>query len=375
LALMLDGDPYRPGATATKFGAFARAMDDVVDVVGVNDLRLSGYQRFVAAALTFRPDRRAWKEHYRKNPWTFIMRSARSRKWIRTLRTQPDIVLQVGAMSKPAVPRGTPYALYLDFTFELTRREWPARAPMSRIEQVIWKRQETHTYRRASVIFCRGSHVAHSLIRDYGVPPDRIHVVGAGANIALPDLADHVNPMEPRVLFIGSDFLRKGGDVLLDAWPLVLKHVPTARLVMLGPVHQPLPPNTETNHGDWNPQRILRELARSQVFVMPSRCETWGDVFIEAMCFGVPCIGTTMDAMPEIIEDGVTGFVVPPDCSSAVADRIVLLLTDMEKRKDFSIASRKRVEERFLWESVVSTMTRVMEDSLFRERTILAVSG
>lgn len=361
---MLDGDPYQAGATATKFGQFVETLGSMTTVVGINDLRLSGYQRLLAIALTFRPDRRLWKEHYRKNPWTFLMRSARSGAWLRGLDSQPDIVLQIGAMSRPSVPRSIPYALYLDFTFELTQREWPARVPMTRLERAIWKRQETRAYRDAAVIFCRGKHVRASLMDDYGIAAAKIHVIGAGANLTLPDLA-FVGPRnEKRVLFIGSDFRRKGGDVLLAAWPMVLQRVPDAELMILGPAPTPLPPNVETNEGRWDPLRVVRELRQTSVFVMPSRCETWGDVFIEAMSFGVPCIGTTMDAMPEIILDGVTGYVVPPDNAAALADRIVTLLKEPERAAQFSAAARRRVEECFLWENVIDVMVAVLRDTV-----------
>lgn len=361
---MLDGDPYQAGPTSTKFGLFLEELENAVDLIGVSDLRLSGFERLLAIALTIRIDRKAWREHYRKNPWTFLMRSKRSGRWLRRLEQRPDFVLQVGAMSRPSVPDGVPYALYLDFTSELTRREWPARVPMSRVERLIWQRQESRTYRDARVIFCRGHHVSESLIRDYGVASDKIHVIGAGANLSLPDL-DFLGARErPRVLFIGSDYRRKGGDVVLDAWPAVLQRVPDARLLMFGPVPQPLPPNVETNDGRWDPQSVARELRRTSVFVMPSRCETWGDAFIEAMSYGIPCIGTTMDAMPEIIEDGVTGFVVPPDNAAALADRMVTLLTEPERASQFSTASRRRVEERFLWSAVVARMVDILRQSI-----------
>lgn len=364
LALMLDGDPGSAGPTATKFGEFVAALDRAVHVVGIHDLRLTRHERLLAALLTFRPNRKAWREHYRKNPLTFWLRSRASGRWLHSLQHSPEIVLQIGAMSRPGVPENLPYALYLDFTSELTLREWPARAPMFRAERFVWKRQEARTYRDATVIFCRGSHVAESLSHDYGIAPHKIHVVGAGANVSLPDLRFLSKRDEHRVLFIGSDFRRKGGDVLLDAWPRVLERIPDAKLLMVGPTPRPLPVNVETNDGRWDPLRITSELRRSSLFVMPSRCETWGDVFIEAMSYGVPCIGTTMDAMPEIIEDGVTGYVVPPDNAAALADRIITLLTEPERAAQFSAASRRRVEERFLWDSVVANMARVLNDAI-----------
>lgn len=362
LAVALDGDPGTTSAAGTKFGLFIESLrsNQSLDVVGVGDATLSGPLRPLAMAVAWRPSRRAWKEHYRKNPVTFQLRSHQIQRWASSLTETPDVVLQVGGMSRPGLNAVHQYALYLDFTFALTQREWPARAPMSRLELPIWKRLESQAYHGAAAIFSRSQHVARSLRDDYGVAGDKIHVVGAGVNIALPDEATLPGRTQPRVLFIGSDFRRKGGDTVLAAWQEVQRRVPHAELTMIGPVDATLPENVETNGGRWDPMTIIRELRRASVFVMPSRCETWGDVFLEAMAYALPCIGSSNDAMPEIIEDGRTGYIVPPDNPNALADRICDLLLDPERARAFGAAGRRRVEERYLWDDVIGQMQPIL---------------
>lgn len=357
--LLLDGQ-MDDAVNRAKFGIFVEELSAQVDLVGVHDLTLRGVVRGITALVSWRPDRNEWREHYRKNPLTFALRSRQIQRRYRQVAERPDVILQVGAMSHPPRADGVPTILYLDFTFALTRREWPARAPMTAIERRIWRRQELSTYRDAAAILTRSEHTARSLIVDYRMPQSKVTVVGAGTNIRLPEITDACRADPPRVVYIGSDFLRKGGDVLLRAWTDVLRRAPDARLVMFGPVPTPLPPNVEVRTG-WNRDAIARELAMATVFVMPSRCETWGDAFIEAMAFGVPCVGTTMDAMPEIIQDGVTGFVVPRDNASALADRMAILLTEPERAAQFSAAARQAVEERFLWRHTVARMVPVIE--------------
>ena len=371
LAVTLDGDPSTPGAAGTKFGRFIEALraSDAIDLIDVADSTLSGPTRALAVAAAWRPDRRRWAEHYRKNPLTFQLRSRQTRGWLSELPVPPDIVLQVGSMSNPSTRTELPYALYLDFTFALTQREWPQRAPMYRFEEPIWRRLERRVYHDATVIFCRSHHLARSLRDDYGVDHVKIHVVGAGVNIALPVVPVGGSWPErdrPRALFIGSDFRRKGGDIVLDAWREVHRRLPEAVLTMIGPVEGALPPNVETNHGRWNSTTIIRELRRSSLFVMPSRCETWGDVFLEAMAYALPCIGSSNDAMPEIIEDGHTGYVVPPDDPLALADRICDLLLDRERTAAFGAAGRRKVESCYLWEDVIDRMTATLNETLGR---------
>ena len=129
IALALDGNPDADGAAGTKFGRFVEAVrqHSSVDLVGVGDSTLRGPAKAFAIAAAWRRDRRQWKEHYRKNPLTFRLRSLQTRRWIDGLDRSPDIILQVAALSRPSPPTGLPYALYLDFTFALTEREWPER--------------------------------------------------------------------------------------------------------------------------------------------------------------------------------------------------------------------------------------------------------
>jgi glycosyltransferase involved in cell wall biosynthesis len=358
LVVTLDGDPLAATAAGTKFGLFIEALNahQAVHLVGVGDSTLSGVSRAFAAAAAWRPNKRHWKEHYRKNPLTFQLRSRQSRSWVAGLHPQPEVIFQVAAISRPDSRTNIPYALYLDFTFALTQREWPDRAPMSRLELPVWFRLESQTYHRAAVIFCRSQHVANSLRSDYGVSPEKVHVVGAGVNLTPPDLATIQDRDQPRVLFIGSDFKRKGGDVVLAAWREVVRRIPEAELMLIGPVEGPLPPNARTNEGRWDPATIVRELQRASVFAMPSRCETWGDVFLEAMAYGLPCIGSSNDAMPEIIQDRETGYIVPPDDPAALADRICDLLQNPDRARTFGLAGRLRVEDRYLWPDVFDRM-------------------
>lgn len=364
IALTLDGDPATVTAAGTKFGLFVDAVEQHPDLglIAVGDSTLGGAQRGMAAAAAFRPNVKRWKEHYRKNPLTFQLRSRQTRRWVKALPQRPDLVFQIAAMSRPLTPDDIPYVLYLDFTFALTRREWPERAPMASFELPLWRRLETETYHGAAAIFCRSQHVANSLRDDYAVSMDKVHVVGAGVNLALPESTAFLQRDQQRVLFIGSDFRRKGGDVVLDAWREVQRRVPGASLMMIGPVDVAMPPGVESNGGRWSPGTVVEELQRAAVFVMPSRCETWGDVFLEAMAYGVPCIGTSNDAMPEIIRDGETGYIVPPDDPTILADRICDLLLNPERATVFGHAGRQRVIDHYLWPDVVEQMVPILRN-------------
>jgi alpha-maltose-1-phosphate synthase len=153
----------------------------------------------------------------------------------------------------------------------------------------------------------------------------------------------------PRVLFIGRDFERKGGDLLLAAFARARERVPEAELWLVtdradvgGPGVRHIPPT-------YDRAAIAALYRAASVFAMPSRAETWGDVFLEAMAYGLPCIAADGDAMPEIVQHGVTGLLAPPGDVAALAGALATLLADDALRRRMGAAGRRRVEAEFTW--------------------------
>jgi glycosyltransferase involved in cell wall biosynthesis len=102
--------------------------------------------------------------------------------------------------------------------------------------------------------------------------------------------------------------------------------------------------------------RLRHYFETSTLFVMPSHVEPFGLVFLEAMVFGLPCIGSRRDAMPEIITDGVTGFLVEPGDEAGLAARLLLLLEDHQLAARLGEAGRARVLGHYLWSDVALRM-------------------
>jgi phosphatidylinositol alpha-1,6-mannosyltransferase len=146
----------------------------------------------------------------------------------------------------------------------------------------------------------------------------------------------------------------KGHDEVLDAWGGVLARVPEAVLVFAGEGDDE--PRLRRKAAHLNIESSVRFAGfvsdadlhalydEAAVFAMPSRNEGFGLVYLEAMSHGVPCIGSTADAAREVIQDGVTGFLVHQQDRSALTDRIVRLLSDESRRREMGMAGRARVE-------------------------------
>jgi len=90
----------------------------------------------------------------------------------------------------------------------------------------------------------------------------------------------------------------------------------------------------------------------SEFLVLPSLLEGFGVVLLEAMACAKPCIATNVGAIPEIVEDGKTGLLVPPADSSALCEAMNKLLTDRKLSRELGENGRKKVEEIYSWEII-----------------------
>ena len=107
---------------------------------------------------------------------------------------------------------------------------------------------------------------------------------------------------------------------------------------------------------------MARLYQETDLFVLPARCDPSPLVLVEAMSFGLPCVASRVDGIAELVEDQVTGILVPPESPEATATAIELLLTDEELFQKQSLASFDRVVSKYTWEQVARRMMNVVDD-------------
>ena len=155
---------------------------------------------------------------------------------------------------------------------------------------------------------------------------------------------------------------RKGQEFLLKAAPTILREVPTARFAVVG---GDSPGSLSDGYGHqvkdlvrslglhdtvrFIPQvtNVARFVAAADVVVQPSILDAAPLVPLEAMAAGKPVVGSDVGGLPEQICDGVTGYLVPPRDTAALARRVIELLRDPGLRSRMGDAGRTRVSERF----------------------------
>jgi glycosyltransferase involved in cell wall biosynthesis len=197
-------------------------------------------------------------------------------------------------------------------------------------------RQE-RVFASAAGVFTLSEWTARSVVADAGLPAERVHVLYPGSNV--PDIGpsrprDTSDRPRNRLLFVGHDFYRKGGDDVVAAVAALRAGGRDVTLTVVGPPDLPeavsAAPDGITYLGPRTPEEISELLWLSDLFVLPSRFEAFGIVFVEALTRGVPCIATDQMAMPELIRNGSTGMLVPPRKPDTLAAAIDKALDDDE---------------------------------------------
>jgi glycosyltransferase involved in cell wall biosynthesis len=269
-------------------------------------------------------------------------------------------VLQAGALFGPGRFPEVPYHLYLDHTRAIAERY----APLAGLDpppprDAAWRAREQAVYRGAAGIFTMSEFVKGSLVRDYGVDPARVHVVGAGPNVQ-PRPGDPPAAREKAILFVGRNFVPKGGPALVQAFRRVRIAHPDARLWIVSETAPPDLPDGAEHLGLLGPDALAALYGRASLFALPTLREAFGLAFVEAMSFGLPVVASRLEAIPEIVSDGETGVLVPPGDADALARAVGDLLGDPVRARLMGAAGRARAAERFGWDRAAARMLGVM---------------
>ncbi len=328
---------------------------------GTRRLRVTPLVLTHLAIAVLRYGRRALS--YRWNtPFAFDVHSRWAGELLEGLPARIDVVLQNGALFAPGLPPRIPYVVYLDHTRAMAERRPAvpeAHLPAPPRWGAGWRRREGDAYRGAVAVATFSQHAARSVVDDYGVDGGKVHVVGAGTN-ALPSEITR-NDDGATIAFVGREFARKGGPILLDAFRRLRRKRPRARLLIAGPVERLSLPDGAVQLGAVPYEQLPELFSQATVFALPTLREPFGIAFLDAMANGVPCVGTRTEAVPEIIEDGRTGLLVPPADAQALAHALDRVLSDPALARSMGERGRQRVHAEFTWARTAQRLSDQLE--------------
>lgn len=248
-----------------------------------------------------------------------------------------------------------PVAVRVSTTFsQIMNEHYPFK---SRVMDVIAK-MEIAFIKKSKYLITHAHNHALELERLYHINPKKFAIIPHGVN--LPVITEDTTIGQiTRILYIGRLEYRKGTDVLLAAIPFVLQQNPNVLFELNG---------NDTGNDYQNrfradhPEAILQKVifrgkvdneALSQayracdIFVAPSRYESFGLIFIEAMSYGKPVIGCNVGGVPEIITDNYNGLFAEAGDAQSLADKIIQLVNDIGLRRQMGPNARKTVEDKF----------------------------
>jgi glycosyltransferase involved in cell wall biosynthesis len=355
---IIDENPFGYGTWSGSSKYFFSALKEnnyLLDAISAKPGKLiSNFYKLVS----IQPNIRAWKLKYHLNTNYYNQMTKVALKKIEHFRTNDyDAILQIGAWYSLAEKTNKMTVSYHDGNLYAMVNN-PGRG-LNYNYRFVRKcmAYERNLYKKLDIIFTMSEWLAGMFHKGFGVNKQKIKTVGAGINLPYIKKIENKSYSSPNVLFVGKMFERKGGTYLLDAFSKVRKEIPNAKLTIIGPHLENTPEGVESlgfipKNNDAGIEKLLNEYSKASLFVMPSLYEPFGIVFAEAMAHKLPCIGTDTCAMPEIIKNGETGYIVPLHDSETLSKRILDILKEPKLAKEFGENGYTHYKKNYKWDIV-----------------------
>ncbi len=268
---------------------------------------------------------------------------------------QCDILFSPGTIPIAHLRKGPPLAFWTGATFAAMLNFYPEYSSLSKRAIRYGLDLDTRALERSSVAFYASEWGARSAVEDHGADPRKVEIVPYGANMPISydrlDVAEIVSRRPSgscRLLFVGVDFERKGGDKVVEVARLLNERGLPTELHVVGSAPDPpikLPPwvhlhgfiDKSTDAG----RAQMRELFEgSHMLVHPVRAEAFGVVFCEAAGHGVISLASRVGGIPSAVREGVTGALFDVDASSEeYADYIWRVMEDRRRYEEMAIGA------------------------------------
>lgn len=246
---------------------------------------------------------------------------------------------------------------------------------------------ERWVYQNAAHLLASGPAIVEEVESVYGIRLDRARCafVLHGLNDEVAQMAGSLDgPGRVNVLFVGRLEARKGIDTLLDAIPPLTRQFPDVAFAIVG--EDSRPSEDDLTYRQWfeaspawaevadrvrfcgrvTDAELRRHYAGCDIFVAPSRYESFGLVLLEAMMFAKPIVAGDVGGMRYLVEDGLNGFLVPPADAGALGQAIARLVSSDQLRAEMGEQSRRRYEEHYTTAAMVAATNRYYDELLGR---------
>jgi starch synthase len=358
-------DPESPKSWSGSLRSLLAAMRDAHRLDRVYSLKIPTFKRGLILAKNYTRNRALWRTQYY---FDLAYRNAVTGLAAKT-KYEGDLALQFGALfSLPQAFPGKQCISMHDGNLAERDKSGFGLVGVSRARINTALRYEEQAAQNMSAICTLSEYLRQSFIRNYHVHPDRVFNIGGGVNLReIPPPLPEKDYSRQRFLFVGVDFVRKGGPQLLDAFRIVRQTVPQAELHIVGPPEIPEELPGVIFHGhlsknDPEQKSRLESLFRdASLFVMPSLYEPFGIAPLEAMLYELPCLVTDDWALKEFVTPGINGLLVQKGSVDDLAAKMLELLLDPDQLARLGRQGRATVLPQYTWPAVVKRLGKVMD--------------
>lgn len=294
---------------------------------------------------------------------------------------KPDVIFSVSTIPIAYLESSIPIIVWTDCTFGGMLNFYPEFSNLAAESLRDGHVMEQQALDKCSLIIYSSEWAAQTAIRSYKVNPAKVKVIPFGANVEcsltsneIKNIINNRSPEICKLLFLGVDWERKGGDIALEvAKELNARGVPT-ELTVIGCV-PPIPPKSlpdfvkplgfvskSTEKGQ---SLIKQKLTESHFLILPTRADCTPIVLSEANSFGVPCLTTNVGGIPSIIKDDINGKAFPINTSiDSYCTYTMKFFLDYERYQQLAQSSFNEYKTRLNWSVASQELRKLIEIEL-----------
>lgn len=260
-----------------------------------------------------------------------------------------------------------PKVVYIDATFRSMLNYYSEYKNISKLARMNAEVIESEALSSAELCLFASKWAADEAMSYYNLSKNKVKVIPFGANftsaMTIDEIIDNTENKQfnkIKLLFVGVDWERKGGDILLEIAHQIHLKGGKVQVDIVGIKNKPITnlPDFVVNHGfldkndDFQLKRLINLYKDAHFFVMPSKAECFGIVYSEANSFGVPVIGLKTGGVSTIIKNGVNGMIFPiNEYPINMANEILQIFNDKTVYNKMSLRSFNEYSERLNWGS------------------------
>jgi glycosyltransferase involved in cell wall biosynthesis len=226
----------------------------------------------------------------------------------------------------------------------------------------------------AKQIIVHGEELKREMVREYNKALDDINVLNRGVNsIYRRFIKKEIEEENSTVLFFGRIWGYKGLQYLIEAEPKITREIPDLKIIIAGrgedvnKIYGDKMINKDKYiiHNNHIPNKMVAELfQKASVVVLPYTDASQSGVVPLAYAFGKPVVVTNVGSLPEAVDDGETGYIVPPRNPEQLAKAVIDLLKDRKKRKRMGENAFRKTQEELAWKNIALKTKEVYEKAI-----------